>query len=86
MTVTVAAKPSGLAKDWQRKGISRDNRKETATSQDVSMISPPVSALGGLADEDADSQRPSSTISKGQDVARKNEASLHCIFVRIQVG
>ena len=76
-----STKPSGLVKDWQTKGISQGGRKEGAiTPQNIS--APPQDAIGGLANEDADSQRPeSSTISKGQDVTRKNEACFSVMFL-----
>lgn len=68
-------KPSGLRKNWQSKGISRGGGKGGAsTLRDSSISSDDV--LGGLADEDADSERPSAEVSKGRDVTRKNEVSL----------
>ena len=60
-------KPSGLAKNWQSKGISQGNRKEGSSN---TQHDPPPSndVLGGLDDEDADSVKPLSNVSKGRDV------------------
>ncbi len=68
-------RPSGLLNNWESRDISRGGRTgKTPTPQEGSVL-PPSDVLGGLADEDADSERPSSKASKGQDVTRKNEVN-----------
>ncbi|KAH9032128.1 hypothetical protein EDB85DRAFT_2145690 [Lactarius pseudohatsudake] len=67
-----ATKPSGLLKNWSSRAVSRGGLTGgTPTPRDDSVL--PDNVLGGLADEDADSERPLSTMSKGRDVTRKNE-------------
>jgi hypothetical protein len=72
-------KLSGLAKNWQSKGISQGNQKEGSPN---TQHDPPPSnnVLSGLDDEDADSAKPLSNVLKGQDVMQKNEASLFLPF------
>jgi hypothetical protein len=70
----IVTRPSGLVKNWQSKGISQGGRNGRAsTPRDVTVPSGDV--LGGLADEDAGSERPSPKMPRGRDVTRKNEAS-----------
>ncbi|KAH9038766.1 hypothetical protein EDB85DRAFT_1860278, partial [Lactarius pseudohatsudake] len=66
-------KPSGLLNNWQSRAVSRGGKtiRETPSPRDDAVLSD--NALGGLADEDAGSKRPSSKMSKGRDVTRKNE-------------
>ncbi|KAH9170338.1 hypothetical protein EDB89DRAFT_2244086 [Lactarius sanguifluus] len=65
-------KPSGLCKNWQSRSVSSGRTGATPTPQGGSVLSDVV--LGGLADEDADSERPSSKTSKGRrDATRRNE-------------
>ncbi|KAH9018292.1 hypothetical protein EDB85DRAFT_1897238 [Lactarius pseudohatsudake] len=67
-----ATKPSGLLKNWSSRAVSRGGLTGgTPTPRDDSVL--PDNVLGGLADEDADSERPLSKMSKGRDVTRKNE-------------
>ncbi|KAH9163592.1 hypothetical protein EDB89DRAFT_1859870 [Lactarius sanguifluus] len=66
-------KPSGLLNNWQSRAISKGGQttRETPSPRDDAVLS--GNALGGLVDEDADSKQPSSKMSKGRDVTRKNE-------------
>ena len=68
-------KPSGLLNNWQSRAVSKGGQttRETPSPRDDAVLS--GNALGGLVDEDADSKRPSSKMSKGRDVTRKNEVS-----------
>lgn len=78
-------KPSGLIKDWQTKSISQGSWKGRAATpkNGPTQATPPEDVLGGLTDEDLDSQRPSSNESKAQDVIRTNEASISLFFSTI---
>ncbi|KAH9172302.1 hypothetical protein EDB89DRAFT_2069970 [Lactarius sanguifluus] len=66
-------KPSGLLNNWQSWAVSKGGQttRETPSPRDDAVLS--GNALGGLVDEDADSKRPSSKMSKGRDVTQKNE-------------
>ncbi|KAH9011665.1 hypothetical protein EDB84DRAFT_1647130 [Lactarius hengduanensis] len=65
-------KPSGFLNNWQSRAVSGGGQtKGTPNTRDDAVLSD--NALGGLADEDADSKRPSPKMSKGRDVTRKNE-------------
>ncbi|KAH8982122.1 hypothetical protein EDB86DRAFT_3051092 [Lactarius hatsudake] len=65
-------KPSGFLNNWQSRAVSRGGQtKGTPNTRDDAVLSD--NALGGLADEDADSKRPSPKMSKSRDVTRKNE-------------
>ncbi|KAH9028283.1 hypothetical protein EDB85DRAFT_1892584 [Lactarius pseudohatsudake] len=67
-----ATKPSGLLKNWSSRAVSQGGLTGgTPTPRDDSVL--PDNVLGGLADEDADLERPLSKMSKGRDVTRKNE-------------
>ena len=72
-------KPSGLVRDWHTKGVSHSSWKGRAASSQI-RLTPPKDVLGGLTDEDMDSQRPSSIKSKGRDSTRTNEASILATF------
>ncbi|KAH9021262.1 hypothetical protein EDB85DRAFT_2152545 [Lactarius pseudohatsudake] len=63
-------KPSGLLNNWQSRAVSRGGKtiRETPSPRDDAVLSD--NALSGLADEDADSKRPSSKMSKGRDIIR----------------
>ncbi|KAH9019945.1 hypothetical protein EDB84DRAFT_1441955 [Lactarius hengduanensis] len=69
---TLTGKRPGVNHEAHRP-VSRGGQttRETPSPRDDAVLSD--NALGGLADEDADSKRPSSKMSKGRDVTRKNE-------------
>jgi hypothetical protein len=71
-------KPSGLIKDWETKGISRSSWEGRGARNDPTLATQSTvleNVIGGLADEDLDSQRPPSKGLKGRDAMRTNEAS-----------
>jgi hypothetical protein len=83
-----ATKPSGLIKDWKTKGFSsgswkgRDARNvPTLATQSTQLEEPEV--IGGLTDENLDSQRLSLKEPKGRNAMRTNEASISVTFTTI---
>lgn len=78
------AKPSGLIKNWETRGISK-GKGGAARQNGPTRATSPKDTLGGLTDEDLDSQRPSSKDleSKGRDVIRSNEVSTPAILKTI---